>query len=169
MFSRIRSLMRRNQARSFVLNAKAWYQTGGEITQLMGDALHDPLVAGKDIGYVIDRIDRMLFYLGFYITDSMSTLRRSNPELARRFDRVGQQFFIVRNEMTVFLIRSQGPGPMAGDEPSEDARIIYYYKALDEVGFKARDLMADLDHEFKSIWQDLQKIISQEEIAAEFT
>ena len=95
-------------------------------------------------------------------------LRRRSPELAQRFDLACQQIFRLRNETTSFLIRSQGPGPMTGDEPDDEVRIIYYYQALEEVGFDARDLITDFDRELKSIWRDLQKIIVQEEIAANY-
>jgi hypothetical protein len=134
----------------------------------MGDALHDQSIIKQDIGSAIDTVDRMLLHLGFYIPDSLGTLRRRNPDLAQRFDAVTKQIYQLRNETTIFLIRSQGPGPMSGDEPNEETRMIYYYQALDEVGFKARDLKANLDRELNVIWQDLQKIINQEELAADF-
>ena len=86
----------------------------------MADALHDQSAAANDIGYVIDQVDRMLFRLGFYFIDSMGTLMRHNQDLAKRFDKVNQQVYVVHNEMTVFQIRSQGPGHMSGDQPNED-------------------------------------------------
>jgi hypothetical protein len=55
---------------------------------------------------------------------------------------------------------------MTGDEPENEVRIIYYYQALEEVGFDARELKTNFDRELKSIWHDLQKIIVQEEIVA---
>ena len=168
MLKRIRSIIARNRARSFVNNAHAWYVTCSDITRVMGDALHDPSIAAKDIGYIIDQVDLMLFHLGFYITDSISTLKRCSPDLARRFDLVSQQVYVARNKMTIFLIRSQGPGPMSGQETDEDTRLIYYYQALDEVGFAARDLQRDLERDLNTIWQDLQKFISQEEFAVDF-
>ena len=57
---------------------------------------------------------------------------------------------------------------MIGNEPDEGVRIVYYYQALEEVGFNARQLKTDLDCELKSIWRDLQMIIFQEEIAANY-
>lgn len=57
---------------------------------------------------------------------------------------------------------------MSGEEPDEGARMVYYYQALNEVGFKARDLKVDLDRELNVIWQEVQKIITQEKIAADF-
>jgi hypothetical protein len=129
----------------------------------MDRALHDRSIVEDDIGSVIDQVDRMLLHLGFYFSDSMGTLRRRNPDLARRFKRTSQQVFVVRNKMTVFLIRSQGPGPMSGEETDEETRNIYYYQALDEVGFYARDLMAELDRQLTIVWMELQQVINQEE------
>jgi len=57
---------------------------------------------------------------------------------------------------------------MIGNDPDEDVRIVYYYQALEEVGLNARQLKTDLDRELKSIWRDLQMIIFQEEIAANY-
>jgi len=53
----------------------------------MGDALHDQSIIDKDIGYMVDGVDRLLFQLRFYIPESLGTLRRRNPELAKRFDK----------------------------------------------------------------------------------
>ncbi len=39
---------------------------------------------------------------------------------------------------------------------------------FNEVEFKARDLKVDLDRELNVIWQELQKIITKEESAADF-
>ncbi len=110
MISSIRSTIARNRARSFVENAR-WNETIVEITQVMDGTLHDQPIAGTDIGCVIDQVDRMLAHLGFHTADSIETLRRRNPELARRFDQVSQQVYNMRNEMTILLVRSQVPGP----------------------------------------------------------
>jgi len=151
------------------MNARAWYFTCLDASKVMGDALHNQSIIKQEIGSAIDQVDRMLLQLGFYIPDSLGTLRRRNPALAKRFDAVTKQVYQLRNETTIFLIRSQGPGPMSGDEPDEETGMVYYYRALEEVGFKARDLKDDLDRELKFIWRDLQKIIVQEEMAADHT
>jgi hypothetical protein len=106
--------------------------------------------------------------LRIYIPDSLGTLRRRNPELAQRFDKASQLVYRLRNETIKFLIRSQDPGPMTGDEPDEEASIIYYYRALEEVGFNARDITMELDRELKSIWRDLQSVIIQAERVTNF-
>ena len=108
------------------------------------------------------------FFLRVYIPYSLGTLRRRNPELAQRLDKVFQLAYRLRNETTKFLIRSQGPGPMAGDEPDEEASIFYSYRAFEEVGFNARDLKMELDRELKSIWRDLQSVILQVEMIANY-
>jgi hypothetical protein len=168
MLQRIRTKIERRRAQSFVENARAWYQTCNDVSEVMGDALHDQSIINKDIGYIIDAADRLLFHLRFSIPDSLGTLKRRNPELAQRFDKASQLVYRLRNETTKFLIRSQGPGPMSGDEPDEEASIIYYYRALEEVGFNARDIKMELDRELKSIWRDLQSVIIQVEMIANY-
>lgn len=168
MLQRIRTKIERRRAQSFVENSRAWYQTCNDVSEVMGDALHDQSIINKDIGYIIDAADRLLFHLRFSIPDSLGTLKRRNPELAQRFDKASQLVYRLRNETTKFLIRSQGPGPMTGDEPDEGASIIYYYRALEEVGFNARDIKMELDRELKSIWRDLQSVIIQVEMIANY-
>jgi hypothetical protein len=166
MFQRLRKKIEKKRAQSFLDNVRAWYQTSSEISEVMGMALHNQSVIQADIGYIIDAADRMLFRLRSYIPVSLGILRRRNPNLAQRFDKASQQLYQLRNETTRFLIRSQGPGPMSGDDPDDEARILYYYQALDEVGFNARDIKSDFDRELKSIWNDLQLIIVQEKAIA---
>jgi hypothetical protein len=164
----IRSTLARNRARAFVKNARAWNETNKAILQLMDRALHDRSFVEGDIGYVIDQVDRLLFHMGLYSSDSMGTLKRRNPDLARRFKGASQQVFEVRNKMAVFLIRAQGPGPMSGQEPNEETRNIYYYQALGEVGFSARDLIAELDRQLSIVWMEIQQVITQEESLANY-
>lgn len=168
MFTKLDELIEKRRARSFVENARAWYQTCKDVSEVMGDALHDQSIIDKDIGYMVDGVDRLLFQLRFYIPDSLGTLRRWNPELAQRFDNANRLIFRLRNETTRFLIRSQGPGPMSGDESDDETLTIYYYRALEEVGFYARDLKLDLDRELGFIWRDLQSVIMQAERVANF-
>ncbi|MFC1923495.1 hypothetical protein ACFLY4_09435 [Chloroflexota bacterium] len=168
MLKWIRTEIERKRAQSFVENARAWYQTCKDVSEVMGDGLHDQSIIDKDIGYMVDGVDRLLFQLRFYIPDSLGTLRRWNPELAQRFDNANQLIFRLRNETIRFLIRSQGPGPMSGDESDDETLIIYYYRALVEAGFKARDLRVDLDRDLGFIWRDLQSVIMQAERVANF-
>jgi hypothetical protein len=168
MFAKIKTKLAKKRAQSFLNNVYAWYQTCEEVSDVIEDALHDQSIITKDIGYIVDHADRKLFHLRYYIPEPLSTLRRRNPELARRFDLACQQIYHLRNETTSFLIRSQGPGPLSGEEPDEGTRLIYYYRALEEVGFKARDMKKDLDREIKCIWRELQNIILQEEMVVNY-
>ena len=61
MLRRLQEFMERRQARSFVENMQAWYQTSVEVSDVMGEALHDSDIAKRDIGNVIDRADQILF------------------------------------------------------------------------------------------------------------
>jgi hypothetical protein len=88
MLSRIRTRIERKRAQSFVTNVRAWYQTCIEVSELMDDALHDHTIIKKDIGYIVETADKMLFHRRFYISDSLGALRCRNPQLARWFERV---------------------------------------------------------------------------------
>ena len=168
MLKWVRTNIERKRAQSFVENTRAWYQTCKDVSEVVGDALHDQSIIDKDIGYMVDDVDQLLFQLRFYIPDSLGTLRRWNPEIAQRFDNANRLIFWLRNETTRFLIRSQGPGSMSGDESDDGTLIIYYYRALEEAGFKARDLKVDLDRELGFIWRELQSVIMQAERVANF-
>lgn len=168
MLRRLQKMLERRRARSFIESVHAWYQTSIEVSDVMGDALHDSEVAKKEIGFVIDKADRMLFSLDHYIPTARGGLRRRNPDLANRLEKSCQKIYLLRNEMTRFLIRSQGPGPMSGEEPDDETRLVYYYRALNEVGFKARDLKKELDLEIRSIWRELQILIVQAERIANY-
>ena len=168
MLKWVRTNIERKRAQSFVENTRAWYQTCKDVSEVVGDALHDQSIIDKDIGYMVDDVDQLLFQLRFYIPDSLGTLRRWNPEIAQRFDNANRLIFWLRNETTRFLIRSQGPGSMSGDESDDETMMIYYYRALEEAGFKARDLKVDLDRELGFIWRELQSVIMQAERVANF-
>ena len=168
MLKWVRTNIERKRAQSFLENTRAWYQTCKDVSEVVGDALHDQSIIDKDIGYMVDDVDQLLFQLRFYIPDSLGTLRRWNPELAQRFDNANRLIFRLRNETARFLIRSQGPGSMSGDESDDGTLIIYYYRALEEAGFKARDLKVDLDRELGFIWRELQSVIMQAERVANF-
>lgn len=168
MFTRLIELIERRRARSFIESVRAWYQTCTAISEVTGDALYDDSIQRMDIGYVIDHVDRLLFSMRSYVPGAQGGLKRWNFELAQRLECASQQVYKLRNHTASFLIRSQGPGPMTGDKPSDDARLIYYYQALDEVGFRARDIKKDLDYELKAIWHELQNLIVKAESIANY-
>jgi hypothetical protein len=159
MFARITDILEKRRAQSLLESVGAWYRTCNQVSKIFGEALHDEAVIRQDIGIVIDKADRLLMNLGFYIPDAIKVLRRRNPILARRFDNTSQQIYRLRNETTRFLIRAQGPGLIEANDSNREMHLIYYYRALEEVGFKARQIKRDLDQELKSIWRDLQVVM----------
>ena len=75
-----------------------------------------------------------------------------------------KNIFRLRNATVRFLVRSRGTGPFPVDRSiSDELRRTYYYRALEEVGYKARQLHQELDPEISSIWQELQALIAQAE------
>jgi hypothetical protein len=168
MFARLAEKIEKRRAQAFVDSVGAWYQTCSAISEVTGDVLYDDSIGKMEIGYLIDHVDRLLFSMRAYIPQVQGGLKRWNLELAQRLECASQQVYQLRNHTTSFLIRSQGPGPMTGDQPDDEARLIYYYQALDEVGFRARDIKKDLDAELKSIWPDLQKLIFKAESIAHY-
>lgn len=169
MFARITEFFEKRRARSFVNNVRAWYQTCSDVSEVIGEVLYDDKILKMDIGYVIDHVDRLLLTLRYCIPEVQGGLKRWNLDLSKRLEKTSQLVYRLRNQTTSFLIRSQGPGPMTGYNPDDGERLVYYYQALDEVGFQARDIKKDLDGELTSIWRDLQKLILQAEIIASYT
>jgi hypothetical protein len=56
--------------------------------------------------------------------------------------------------------RAQGPHPFAGGRPTEEnQRNAYYYKALEEAGFQAREIAGRLQKDTSSLWDDLQSLL----------
>jgi len=163
MFNKIFDFFERRQARLFLEGVRGWYQTCTQISTELGKALDDQEVTRKDIGTIIDKADRLLINLGIYIPEAQGHLRRRNPQLAKRFELASRQVVQLRNEAARFLIRSQGPGPLSWDQSSTYLRQYYYYRALDEAGFKAREIKQRLDQELRAIWRELQGIILQTE------
>jgi hypothetical protein len=163
MLQQITAFFDKRRARTFLDSVPAWYRTCNQVSKIIGDALHDEAITRQDIGAVIDKADRLLMNLGFYIPEAHGLLRKRNPELARRFDDTSQKVFRLRNETTRFLIRSQGPGIIREDESDNGMRQVYYYRALEEAGFKARKIHRDLDKELQSIWREMQVMMIQAE------
>jgi hypothetical protein len=155
--------MERRRAESFLESVGTWHHTCIQVSNIFGDALHDEAIIRQDIGVVIDKADGLLLTLGFYIPDALHGIRRRNPSLADRFDCISQKVYHLRNETTRFLIRSQGPAPVEDNESNREMRLVFYYQALEEVGFKARQIKRDLDQELKSIWHELQVMMIQAE------
>ena len=127
---------------------------------LLGEALNNEDITQGDIGVVLDNTDRKLFALRNEIADVQGPLRHYNPALARRVSSTSRDIFQLRNETARFLIRSQGPSPDTANQPGNlELQRTYYYRALDEKGFKARQMQVQVDRELKSVWEELQKTI----------
>ncbi len=163
MFKLIFDFLERRQARSFLVGIRGWYQTCTQISMELGKALDDREITRKDIGAIIDKADRLVIILGIYIPEAHKLLRRRNPQLAERFTLASRQVVQLRNEAARFLIRSQGPGALSEYQYSPYLRQYYYYRALEEAGFKARELQRRLDQELREIWRELQGLIIQTE------
>ena len=164
MLRRLFDLIERDRARRFLDGIHSWYQTTTTVSRLCGQAINNEDIASSDIGTVLDDVDRKLFALRNYISDSRGFLRRQNPALARRVTEASKNVYRLRNATARFLIRSQGTGPFSVDQSmSDEVRRTYYYRALEEIGYKARQLQRELDPELSSIWQDLQELIAQAE------
>lgn len=160
MFSQITDFMEKRQARGFLNGAQGWYYTCIKICELLGDALYDEAIGEKDIGVVLDKVDRMLFALRNEAADVRGFLRRQDRVLAERVENASTQVYELRNETTRFLMRCQGPGPVMGKRAMESqTRMLYYYRALEEAGFQARQVNTALESELKAIWRELQRVI----------
>jgi hypothetical protein len=137
------------------------------VTDLCDDALYNPEVCSDEIGIIVDQADSKLFKLRNEEAQCFRFLQRNNKDLAQRHKKLSENIFRLRNETVRFLIRCQGPGPAALSQPmGEGEHGLYYYQALNEVGFNARRLRTDVDLELKSIWAELQSLIQQVELRA---
>lgn len=164
MLRRLFDLIERDRAQRFLESIHSWHQTTSVVSKICGEAITNEDITTSDIGTVLDDVDRKLFALRNYISDSRGFLRRHDPSLARRVAEASRNIFTLRNETARFLIRSQGTGPFSVNQSvSDELRRTYYYKALEEVGYKARQLHQDLDPEIRSIWRELQSLIAQAE------
>lgn len=163
MLKKVFDFIERRRAETFLEGIRGWYRTCNQISTEIGEALHDQDITHQDIGAVIDKADRLLLNLGIYIPEARGILRRRNPQLAQRVDLTSRQVVRLRNEAARFLIRSQGPNPGTDDQSPDYFRQYYYYRALEEAGFRAREIKHRLDQDLKAIWRDLQIIIVQTE------
>lgn len=164
MITRIQVYFEKKRALRFLEGAQAWYEACTLVTQLCLDALYSEKATGGDIGVLLDKADKKLFTLRNYTSDVHSTVKRSNPALARRVNQITHQIFKLRNDTARFLIRSQGPGPFsAGDSKENELQQIYYYRALEEFGFDARQENEGLADEVQNIWREMQSIIQNAE------
>ncbi len=135
-------------------------QLCSDVSRTCGAALNNENIGGEEIGEVLDRTDRMLFRLCEGIPGDWFMFRRRSPALARRVREVSEQVYRLRNRTARFLIRCQGPSPLAGRLEGE-ARLAYYHQALETFGFEARRIWRELDAELNEIGEDIQRLAAE--------
>jgi hypothetical protein len=159
LFRERRDLARKRRIQE---NAFTWYETCLQISETCGEALFDPNAIPEDIGQVLDMVDLKLFKLRDTASDTLKAVKNHDRKLARRVELVTQLVYKLRNQTTSFLLRAQGPGILAPDQTEvEGMRHWYYLRALDDAGFKARDIKKKLDIELKNLWHELEILLSQ--------
>lgn len=164
IFQRFRNFLENRRLQHFLENVHAWYRICSSVNGLCDEALNDPEMCKCDIVEMIDQADTDLFILLSRERGTQSYLRRNSPKLAQRLDKISENIYKLRNETVRYLIRCQGPGSFVTEQAlSEAARSLYYYRALEEVGFSARRFQEQVDRELKTLWADMQAVIGQVE------
>ncbi len=159
LFRERRDLARKRRIQE---NALTWYETCLQISETCGEALFDANAIPEDIGQVLDMVDLKLFGLRDTASDTLKAVKNHDRKLARRVELVTQLVFKLRNQTTSFLLRAQGPGILAPDQAEvEGMRHWYYLRALEDAGFKARDIKKKLDTDLMNLWHELEKLLSQ--------
>jgi ElaB/YqjD/DUF883 family membrane-anchored ribosome-binding protein len=143
-----------------------WYNTCLRVSEICGDALHDEALIRADIGTVLDKADRMLFQFRNDASDVRKQVQRYDESLAKKVERMTQQVYELRNATAKFLIRAQGPSPFAKSELEGESGSLYYHRALQETGFKARQMKTELDQDLKALWNELEKLMRIAELSA---
>jgi hypothetical protein len=159
------ALVQRRRAQRFAENARAWYEDCQIILSTCGDALYDQNVGSIDLHAVFGRIDDMLrFGLREQIPIVRRVLRRGNPDLARRFREASTKVISLRNETLRFLLHCQAPGPFPTNGSAAGIpQQVAHYRALDEVGFAARQLTEEVNGELQSTWAEVRGLVIQAE------
>jgi hypothetical protein len=163
MLKRLLIRIERRRAQNLLESVHGWYTTSQSVSDLCGEALHDQALIQQDIGTVLDKADRKLFQYRNDASDAQRAVRRHDEELARRITSITQQVYELRNLTAKFLIRAQGPSPFKGSQAETILPLAYYDRALQEVGFLARDMKTHLDSDIRSMWPELEKLIHQAE------
>ncbi len=158
-FREQRELTHRRRIRESV---QIWYETCLQISETCGEALFDASAIPEDIGQVLDTVDLKLFRLRDNASDTLKAVKNHDRKLARRVELVTQLVYKLRNQTTSFLLRAQGPGILASDQSeAEGLKHWYYLRALDDAGFKARDMKKKLDKDLKNLWYELEILLNQ--------
>lgn len=163
MLRTLNGWIEKRRAQSFMNNLRAWHQLVFVLIDLMDDVLYDQSIIQSDIGFIVESYDLVLSQMMCFSPGISRTLSHNNRTLASQYDNICLKIGRLRNETTIFLIRSQGPCPEFGHKANDESRIDDYYQALSEVGFEARQLKGDLNSGIKTFWQDVQPIIKKAE------
>lgn len=157
--------LEKRRMRGFLNSIQNWYQLSKAVSDLCEDALYDPEVCSDEIGIIVDQADNSLFGLRNEEAECFRYLKSYNIDLANRHKKLSENLFRLRNETVRFLIRCQGPGPAVINQyENKDHHKLYYYQALDEVGFEARRLRSQVNTDLQAIWEELQSVIQQVEL-----
>lgn len=163
MWNKVFSFFRKREAGEFSENASGWHKTCSSIAGMYIDALNDENPDQPDIGVVLDKTDRMLFAVRDHLSALRPALNRRDRALSKRVNKASERLYEVRNMTAKFLIRAQGHTPhyLREKEMSADAQQAFYYKAMHEVGFEARQAAIELRDELKSIWTVLHVMVTE--------
>jgi len=163
MLNKVFSYFRKREAGEFTYRAASWHQACQSIVGMYIDALNDEEAAGPDIGVVLDKTDRMLYQVRDHLGALRPALNRRDRALSKRVNKAAERLYEVRNMTAKFLIRAQGHTPhfLRQQEMSDDAQVAYRYKAMDEVGFEARQAAIALQTELKDIWTILHVMVGE--------
>lgn len=166
MYRKLTDYFEKRRMLGFLNSIQTWYHLSQAVSDLCDDVLYDPQVCSDEIGIIVDQADNDLFKLRNEEAECFRFLKRHNTDLANRHKKISEKLFRLRNETVRFLIRCQGPGPaIMAQFGSEIQHRGYYYQALDEVGFNARRLQTQVNHDLQSFWQELQSVIQQVELS----
>lgn len=165
MFQRIKATREKKQAQALLESADGWHAVCVQVIEICGQVLHDETVQQGDIGISLDKADRLLFQLRNQASEAGRLLRSLAPALAPRLNLTTNRVFELRNDTARFLIRCQGPDPTAaGGQLDGVARRVYYDRAMQEVGIKARRLHTEVERDLHATWDDLQGWIAEARI-----
>ena len=137
-----------------------WYSICERIVNLCGDVLHDERLLSRDIGAVLDNIDRTIFHLRDQTPTLNIALRRQFPGMRKQINSTGEKVIRLRNATALFLIHVQGPTPLQRQIP-EERRAHYFQRALDRYGFRAQELWEEAKHELTRTRKMLDQMINQ--------
>ncbi len=163
MLDTIRRFFRKREARDFSEHATGWHTTCQTISDMYVEVLHADDPAGNDIGVVLDKTDRLLFRLRDHLGALRPSLSRRNRDLSNRVGTASEHLYELRNQTAKFLIRAQGHTPqfMREGDSSPGADQAHYLKAMQEVGFDARQMATELRNELKAIWTELRPMVTE--------